>query len=83
MLGPPVWFGMPGWSGGRGQGPEEAKRGEEMGRVARVIGPPGSVGLLVQEASGSMAVGSSLVEEMTPGDRSGGSQAVESGRLWN
>ena len=47
------------------------------------MGPPGSVGLLVQEASGSMAVGSSLVEEMTPGDRSGGSWAVESGRLWN
>lgn len=53
-----------------------------MGWQGRV-GPLGSVGLSVQEASGSMAVGSSLVEEMTPGDHSGGSRAVESGRLWN
>lgn len=31
MPGPPVWFGMPAWSGGRGQGPEDARRGEGMG----------------------------------------------------
>lgn len=53
-----------------------------MGWQGRV-GPPGSVCLLVQEASASMAVGSSFVEELTLGDHSGGSQAVESGRLWN
>lgn len=46
------------------------------------MGPLGSVGLLVGEASGSMAVGSFLVAEMTPGDHAGG-RAVESGRLWN
>ena len=44
MPGPPVWFGMPGWSGGRGQGPEEAKREEEMGWVARVSGASGQRG---------------------------------------
>ena len=57
-------------------------RDDGMGWQGRV-GPLGSVGLSVQEASGSMAVGSSLVEEMTPGDHSGGSRAVESGQLWN
>lgn len=31
MPGPPVWFGMAAWSGGRGQRPEDAnRRGERM-----------------------------------------------------